>query len=198
MDGFGLTVGSVTTGEPGTDAAVDITKTGAKYTANFTIPRGDKGEQASVEHDATLTGDGTSGNPLGMIDGNFINAISKSGDDADANNLTPNRIYKIDRNWKNMPSNLRIVGGRLFDASYGNPHIQCILAYTDGAGASIFIRQGWAGLTTATWDRLVKGSEYENLANRVATLEAKLNELAVMQTRVQALETRIKSLETNQ
>ena len=127
VDGFGLTVGSVTTGEPGTDAAVDITKTGAKYTANFTIPRGDKGEQASVEHDDTLTGDGTSGNPLGMIDGNFINAISLSGDDADANNLTKNRIYKIDRNWKNMPSGLRIVGGSLLDASYGNPHIQCII-----------------------------------------------------------------------
>lgn len=197
VDGFGLTVGSVTTGEPGTDAAVDITKTGAKYTANFTIPRGDKGEQASVEHDATLTGDGTSGNPLGMIDGNFINAISKSGDDADANNLTANRIYKIDRHWKNMPPDLAIVGGSLLDASYGNPHIQCILAYTDGAGASIFVRQGWVGLTTATWDRLVKESEYKNLAYRVATVEAKLNELAVMQTRVQALETRIKSLETN-
>ena len=197
VDGFGLTVGSVTTGEPGTDAAVDITKTGAKYTANFTIPRGDKGEQASVEHDATLTGDGTSGNPLGMIDGNFINAISKSGDDADANNLTPNRIYKIDKNWENMPSGLRIVGGSLFDASYGNPHIQCILAYTDGAGASIFVRQGWTKFPNTIWDRLVKESEYKNLANRVATLEAELNELAVMQTRVQALETRIKSLETN-
>lgn len=134
VDGFGLTVGSVTTGEPGTDAAVDITKTGAKYTANFTIPRGDKGEQASVEHDATLTGDGTSGNPLGMIDGNFINAISKSGDDADANNLTQNRIYKIDNTWKNMPSGLRIVGGSLLDVSYGNARVQCIIAYTDGAG----------------------------------------------------------------
>jgi hypothetical protein len=43
----------------------------------------------------------------------------------------------------------------------------------------------------------VKESEYKKLANRVATLEAKLNELDVMQTRVQALETRIKSLETN-
>lgn len=40
-------------------------------------------------------------------------------------------------------------------------------------------------------------AEYKALANRVATLEAKLNKLAVMQTRVQALETRIKSLETN-
>lgn len=198
VDGFGLTVGSVTTGEPGTDAAVDITKTGAKYTANFTIPRGDKGEQASVEHDDTLTGDGTSGNPLGMIDGNFINAISLSGDDADANKLTANRIYKVHRTWKNLPTGVTIVGGSLLDASYGNPHIQCILAYTDGAGASIFVRQGWVSMGSASWDRLVKESEYKALANRVATLEAKLNELAVMQTRVQALETRVESLENNQ
>lgn len=198
VDGFGLTVGSVTTGEPGTDAAVDITKTGTKYTANFTIPRGDKGEQASVKHDATLTGDGTSGNPLGMIDGNFINAISKSGDDADPNKLTANRIYKIDKNWKNMPPGLTIVGGSLLDASYGNPHIQCILAYTDGKSASIFVRQGWGGLANAKWDRFVKESEYNVLVNRVATLEAKLNELAVMQTRLQALETRVESLENNQ
>ncbi len=133
-----------------------------------------------------------------MIDGNFINAISKSGDDADVNDLTQNRIYKINKNWKNMPSGLRIVGGSLFDASYGNPHIQCILAYTDGAGASIFVRQGWTGLTNAMWERLVKESEYNVLVNRVATLEAKLNELAVMRTRVQALETRVESLENNQ
>lgn len=198
VNGFGLEVGTTTTGEPGSDAAVEIQKTGTKYTASFTIPRGDKGEQASVEHDATLTGDGTSGNPLGMIDGNFINAISKSGDDADANNLTQNRIYKIGRNWKNMPSGVTIVGGSLFDASYGDSRLQCILAYTDGRGASIFVRQGWTGLTDSTWERLVKESEYKALANRVAALEAKLNELAVMQTRLQALETRVESLENNQ
>lgn len=66
VDGFGLEVGATTTGEPGSDAAVEIQKNGTKYTANFTIPRGDKGEQASVAHDHTLTGDGTSGSPLGM------------------------------------------------------------------------------------------------------------------------------------
>lgn len=97
-----------------------------------------------------------------------------------------------------MPPGLTIVGGSLLDASYGNPHIQCILAYTDGAGASIFIRQGWVGLTSAKWDRLVKESEYNALANRVATLEAKLNDFAAMQTRLQALETRVESLENNQ
>ena len=43
VDGFGLEVGTTTTGEPGTDAAVEIHKTGTKYTANFTIPSGDIG-----------------------------------------------------------------------------------------------------------------------------------------------------------
>lgn len=44
----------------------------------------------------------------------------------------------------------------------------------------------------------MKESEYNVLVNRVATLEAKLNELAAIQTRVQALETRVESLENNQ
>lgn len=43
VDGFGLEVGTTTTGEPGSDAAVEIQKNGIKYTANFTIPRGDVG-----------------------------------------------------------------------------------------------------------------------------------------------------------
>lgn len=43
VDGFGLEVGTTTTGNSGTDAAVEIEKTGTKYTANFTIPRGDVG-----------------------------------------------------------------------------------------------------------------------------------------------------------
>lgn len=43
VDGFGLEVGTTTTGDPGTDAAVEIQKAGTKYTASFTIPRGDVG-----------------------------------------------------------------------------------------------------------------------------------------------------------
>ena len=43
VDGFGLEVGTTTTGDPGTDAAVEIQKQGTKYTADFTIPRGDVG-----------------------------------------------------------------------------------------------------------------------------------------------------------
>ena len=43
VNGFGLEVGTTTTGEPGSDATVEIQKQGTKYTANFTIPRGDVG-----------------------------------------------------------------------------------------------------------------------------------------------------------
>ena len=50
VDGFGLQVGTTTTGEPGTDAAVEIQKQGTKYTANFTIPRGDKGADGVNEN----------------------------------------------------------------------------------------------------------------------------------------------------
>ena len=43
-----LTVGTVTTGEPGTDAAVEITGEAPNQTVNFTIPRGNAGSGASV------------------------------------------------------------------------------------------------------------------------------------------------------
>lgn len=47
VDGFGLEVGTTTTGEPGTDAAVSIAKQGTKYVADFTIPRGEPGPDVS-------------------------------------------------------------------------------------------------------------------------------------------------------
>ena len=50
VDGFGLEVGTTTTGKPGSEAAVEIQKNGTKYTANFTIPRGDKGADGANEN----------------------------------------------------------------------------------------------------------------------------------------------------
>jgi hypothetical protein len=78
VNGFGLTVGSVTTGEPGTDASVDITKDGTKYTADFTIPQGAQGprgeqglqgpqgvpgENTTAISSVTASVDNTSGTP---------------------------------------------------------------------------------------------------------------------------------------
>lgn len=101
MEGFGLEVGTTTTGNSGTDAAVTVQKTGTKYTASFTIPRGDKGEQGSTEHDDTLTGDGTSGNPLAIA----ANQVFSTADKAitDANNMIAPGCYSVDSNSTNVP-----------------------------------------------------------------------------------------------
>lgn len=48
VEGFNLTAGTTTTGDPGTDAAVTISKEGTAYTADFTIPRGTKGDKGDT------------------------------------------------------------------------------------------------------------------------------------------------------
>lgn len=52
--------------------------------------------------------------------------------------------------------------------------------------------KAWKGMASVS-DTL----DVSALTSRIAALESKLNELAVVQTRQQALEARIKSLETN-
>ena len=103
VDGFGLTVGDTTTSEPGGNAVVTIEKTGTKYVANFTIPRGEQGPQGpqgagiqSVSHDDTLTGDGTSGAPLGAAAGSALNQGLMIGEPAfDFNTYTSPGIYGV-------------------------------------------------------------------------------------------------------
>ena len=187
VDGFGLEVGTTTTGDPGTDAAVSITKQGAKYVADFTIPRGEKGEQGasginSVLTNTTLTGDGTSSSPLGISPGTFINPIDMSGDDADANLVEAGKIYIVHRGWKNLPN--PVVGGYLFYITAGAPLIQFLITYTDdGGGTNVYIRQSWVGVTFSPWRRLIRDfdlssyvplSTYQALETRVQALEAKL------------------------
>lgn len=55
-----LTVGTVTTGDPGTDAAVEITGEAPNQTVNFTIPRGQQGQQGATGADGA---DGADGEP---------------------------------------------------------------------------------------------------------------------------------------
>lgn len=187
VDGFGLEVGTTTTGDPGTDAAVSIAKQGTKYVADFTIPRGEKGEQGasgitSVLTNTTLTGDGTSSSPLGISPGTFINPIFVSGDDADANLVEAGKIYIVDRGWKNLPN--LIVGGYLFYITAGAPLVQCLIVYTDdGGGTNVYVRQSWAGVAFSPWRRLIRDfdlssyvplSTYQSLEIRVQALEAKL------------------------
>ena len=109
VDGFGLEVGTTTTGEPGSDAAVTIQKTGSKYTASFTIPRGDKGA------------DGVNENvPLGTASG--IVAQAK-----DAYPTLPRKVqvHGATSGGNSVePEKLALVGKNFYDKSYAtlNPY----------------------------------------------------------------------------
>lgn len=208
MDGFGLEAGTTTTGDPGSNASVEIEKQGAKYTANFTIPRGDKGEPASVTHDSTLKGDGTAGNPLGAAMGSAVNQtyVFPDGGAFDLNNLTDFGIFALNTD-RHTVSNVPATPfrGCVFVTNNGYPasnksSLSQVAVCCNWDGSVEIYTRALASETWSKWNRLAFVSDIPNVAaltSRIATLEAKLNELAVMQTRLQALEARIKSLETN-
>lgn len=152
-----------------------------------------------IPHDATLVGNGTKSLPLGvgdlssrytptttttaldtrvkaleMIDGTFINPISKSGDDADADSIAYGKIYRVDSHWKNIPE--RFIGGYLFYGISGNARFQLLFGYTDAGGEAVYIRQGWTSIGGYPWRKLVKETEYQALETRVQALEAKLSD----------------------
>lgn len=152
-----------------------------------------------IPHDATLVGNGTKSSPLGvgdlssrytptttttaldtrvkaleMIDGTFINPISKSGDDADADSIAYGKIYRVNNHWKNIPE--RFIGGYLFYGISGTARFQLLFGYSDAGGEAVYIRQGWASIGGYPWRKLVKETEYQALETRVQALEAKLSD----------------------
>ena len=192
-----MEVGTTTTGEPGSDAAVEIQKTGPKYTANFTIPRGDKGDQASVAHNTTLTGDGTSGSPLGIADGTILSII-QIHNFFDFNDTKGAGIYGINStNAANSPrKNVNAAYGALFviPSTVDNGVIQLFFSVesTEIVVHIRLLRSKWT-----PWKSIQMSANVSAVESRIAALDAKSNELAAMQTRLQALETRVNSLNIN-
>lgn len=180
MDGFGLQVGTTTTGNPGTNAAVEIRKTGTKYTANFTIPRGDKGDVPSLSR--------TMANPKSMR----WNAI-------DFNDFTENGVYTFNGVPTNSPSgNSMWITGTLI-VSHSFQDIVQLCTYAPSATFSVFaIRHGKYSDegTVSQWYKWSQVAFLDNLP-KTYTLANETGDIASLSTRMQALEARIKSLETN-
>lgn len=195
VDGFDLEAGTTTTGEPGTDAAVEIQKQGTKYTANFTIPRGDKGDQASVAHDDTLTGDGTSSGQLGINTGYSPNRPKQ------LNSFEVPDVPYIAANFSSDELPSRSWGPILTLNGFRGENILLFFPRNSVDGPSFWMGAMVNGaIIKSEWRKIATKSDIPDvsgLTSRIATLETKLNELAVTQTRLQALEARIKSLETN-
>ena len=202
VDGFGLEVGTTTTGEPGSDAAVEIQKQGTKYTANFTIPtgergpKGDPGDLTPVAHDSTLTGDGTSGTPLGVIAGQLLKApigYDASDNTVNLDDMTMEGVYSITsaQNATGMPPNLigdhtaSLLVVQSFHMNLSYTVIQILVTRKiQGISVHLYARSrlspGWGA-----WRRFVRDDELNAIAGRVTALEQSL------EARVQALEAKL-------
>lgn len=134
---------------------------------------------ASVTHDETLTGDGTSGSPLGLVDGNIINPINTD----DAESVDPNKLYIVASNTANIPS--EGIRGNLYYSRVGSAYFQIIFGYSDlSSGPVIYMRKQWGNITGSQWVRFINEKDlsnyvplatYQALEARVQALEAKLS-----------------------
>jgi hypothetical protein len=181
VNGFGLQVGTTTTGNPGTNAAVEIRKTGTKYTANFTIPRGDKGDAPSLSR--------TMADP----ESQRWNAI-------DFNDFTENGVYTFNGVPTNSPrgDSVWITGTLIVAHSYQTIMQLCAYAPSTTISGFAFRNGNYSNESTVirwyTWHQI---AFLDNLP-KTSTLANETGDIASLSTRMQALEARIKSLETNQ
>ena len=184
VDGFGLQVGTTTTGNPGTNAAVEIRKTGTKYTANFTIPRGDKGEK----------GDAPS------LSRTMADPKSQKWNAIDFNDFTENGVYTFNGVPTNSPrGNSEWISGTLIVSHSFQNIMQLCSYYISATTAGFSFRNGRYSDddTVAEWHKWHQIAFLDNLP-KTSTLANETGDIASLSTRIQALEARIKSLETNQ
>lgn len=184
VDGFGLQVGTTTHGNPGTNAAVEVRKTGTKYTLNFTIPRGDKGEKGDTP----------------SLSRTMAAPESKRWNAIDFNDFEENGVYTFNGDPTNSPrgDSTWITGTLIVSHSFQS--IMQLCAYypsTTIAGFALRLGKYSDKSTVSQWYKWHQVAFLDDLT-KTSTLANETGDIASLSTRMQALEARIKSLETNQ
>lgn len=177
---------SVTDARESAEAAASSAnqKTGTKYTANFTIPRGDKGEKGDAPSLSRTMADPES---------QRWNAI-------DFNDFVENGVYTFNGVPTNSPrGNSEWVSGTLIVSHSFENIMQLCSYYISATRAGFSFRNGhYSNEGTVTeWRKWHQIAFLDNLP-KTSTLANETGDIASLSTRVQALEARIKSLETNQ
>lgn len=177
------------TGPAGSKASVNVTRlSNGSYKLDFTIPtgergpKGDPGDLTTVAHDATLTGNGTRGNPLG------VNKFTELEDNIDFNNVRTFGIFM--KAWGRRATNTPILNTDtqyflLVNASGSEEtsDVSQIIIPMSGEGTGeIYFRYYSRGGKWGEWKRLITSNDlsnyvplstYQNLETKVEALEAK-------------------------
>ena len=184
VDGFGLQVGTTTTGNPGTNAVVEIRKTGTKYTANFTIPRGYDGRNGDTP----------------SLSRTMADPESQRWNPIDFNDFTENGVYTFNGDPTNSPrGDSSWISGTLIVA-HSFQLITQLCVYSLSSTQQGFALRGGRYSDEGTVIEWYKWRQIAFLDNlpKTSTLANETGDIASLSTRMQALEACIKSLETNQ
>lgn len=173
-----LTAGDIKAGN-----GINIATSGNQVTISY-VGGGSAGGLSAVAHDATLTGDGTSGTPLGVIQGGlFLNPLPAHILDLDSIDAdTVGKIYYITKASQGTkpPANVEGVCLKLRASALAVLEI----VYSNDNAANIFIRRNYRG-TWWAWQKVAMTSDIPNvstLTSRIAALESQVAALTTAAT----------------
>lgn len=177
-----LTAGDIKAG-----SGINIETSGNQVTISY-VGGGSSGGMASVAHDATLTGDGTSTTPLGVVDGTMITPSRTTYDrSVNFNDITAYGVYdvRIGAGSTNGPAGENLNGAMLvIPAGYDESVFQ--IAFSRSTDLSVFVRAFSSFTATWTdWNKIAFMSNIPDvsaLTSRIAALESQVAALTAAAT----------------
>lgn len=169
-----LTAGDIKAGN-----GINIQTSGNQVTISY-VGGGSSGGLAAVAHDATLTGDGTSGNPLGAGIGSALNPYGVNGA-VDAN-MSNDGIMTVTYNTANLPTPTGTARGFIIGYHGGltSPRFtQLLVSCSKGSTPRIFAR-GSEGSTFDEWTEFAAKADIPDvsaLTSRIDALEQQVSAL---------------------
>jgi hypothetical protein len=137
----------------------------------------------TVAHDDTLTGDGTSGTPLGVTSG--LLSSKKIEEGSDCNDMVSQGTFLIQGNCDNTPYGSRNVTMELIVYEMGSDVFQVAYVLRDGYSVikRMYVRTyGQTNKTWTSWSRLVDSDSLSAIDSRLTTAEAKVQALEAKTT----------------
>ena len=157
---------------------INIETSGNQVTISY-VGGGSAGGLTAVAHDTTLTGDGTSGSPLGVVSGTAINPVDNQWNTIDFDEFYNNGIYTFNGEQTNGPASNWITGVLIVLRSY-QLIAQVLIAYPLGKSAFWYRYaqtdkiSGPPTRAFKAWQRVLGESDINNITNRLSTLESQV------------------------
>lgn len=164
---------------------INIETSGNTVTISY-VGGGSAGGMAAVAHDTTLTGDGTTSRPLGVVNGTALQSISARA--VDLNAYKTNGFYFLTGVCRNTPAGVSDTNGILFIQRSGFDRFQVLItSWLGQADRRMYYRAGTEN-PTMVWSEwftvafLPDIPDVSALTSRIAALESKVAALTAAAT----------------